>query len=101
MARFIKFKFQTILKLNFNGGQFYKKIKNFGYYTKLLILHLNQDWKRKCWLFALKFWVKNFESKSLSEFKLNTKPIMARFLKFKFQTILKLNFNGGQFYKKI
>ena len=45
MARFIKFKFQTILKLNFNGGQFYKKIKNFGYYKKLLILHLNQDLK--------------------------------------------------------
>ena len=25
MAGFLKFKFQTILKLNFNGGQFYKK----------------------------------------------------------------------------
>ena len=28
------------------------------------------------------------------------KPIMARFLKFKFLFIYKLNFNGGQFYKK-
>ena len=27
MAWFLKFKFQSILKLNFNGGQFYKKIK--------------------------------------------------------------------------
>ena len=26
MARFLKFKFLIILKLNFNGGQFYKKI---------------------------------------------------------------------------
>ena len=25
MVRFLKFKFLTILKLNFNGGQFYKK----------------------------------------------------------------------------
>ena len=29
------------------------------------------------------------------------KPKTVRFLKFKFQTVLKLNFNGGQFYKKI
>ena len=28
------------------------------------------------------------------------KPKMVRFLKFKFLFILKLNFNGGQFYKK-
>ena len=27
MAQFLKFKFQTILKLNHNGGQFYKKYK--------------------------------------------------------------------------
>ena len=46
-----------------------------------------------------KFWVENFELKILSDFKLN-KPIVARFLKFKFLFIYKLNFNGGQFYKK-
>ena len=34
-------------------------------------MHLNKDWIRKCWFFALKFWVKKFESKILSEFKLN------------------------------
>ena len=44
--------------------------------------------------------VENFELKILSEFKLN-KPKMAQFLKFKFLIILKLNFNGGQFYKNI
>ena len=35
MARFLKFKFLIILKLNFNGGQFYKNILNFGYFKKL------------------------------------------------------------------
>ena len=35
MVRFLKFKFQTILKLNFNGGQFYKNTLNFGYLKKL------------------------------------------------------------------
>ena len=35
LARFLKFKFQIILKLNFNGGQFYKKILNFDYLKKL------------------------------------------------------------------
>ena len=29
-----------------------------------------------------------------------TKPKMVRFLKIKFLIIIKLNFNGGQFYKK-
>ena len=29
------------------------------------------------------------------------KPKMVWFLKFKFLIIIKLNFNGGQFYKKI
>ena len=43
--------------------------------------------------------VENFELKILNEFKLN-KPKMVRFLKIKFLIILKLNFNGGQFYKK-
>ena len=32
---FLKFKFLTIIKLNFNGGQFYKKILNFDYFKKL------------------------------------------------------------------
>ena len=31
MARFLKLKFQIILKINFNGGQFYQKIVNFRY----------------------------------------------------------------------
>ena len=31
MARFLKFKFLFIYKLNFNGGQFYKKTLNFDY----------------------------------------------------------------------
>ena len=64
MARFLKFKFQTILKLNFNGDQFYKNILNFAYYKKWYILHLNKDWRRKCWLFALKILVKKLESKN-------------------------------------
>ena len=29
------------------------------------------------------------------------KPKIVQFLKFKFLTIIKLNFNGGQFYRKI
>ena len=36
MACFLKFKFLTVLKLNSNGGQFYKKIKKFGYYKKIV-----------------------------------------------------------------
>ena len=35
IVRFLKFKFQIIIKLNFNGGQFYKKILNFDYFKKL------------------------------------------------------------------
>ena len=35
IVRFLKFKFLTIIKLNFNGGQFYKKILNFDYFKKL------------------------------------------------------------------
>ena len=35
MVQFLKIKFQIILKLNFNGGQFYKKVLNFGYFKKL------------------------------------------------------------------
>ena len=62
IVRFLKFKFLVVIKLNFNGGNFIKKYK-------ILVFTKNcKDWKRKCWLFALKFWVKNFESKILSEF---------------------------------
>ena len=38
-VQFLKFKFLTIIKLNFNGGQFYKKILNFDYFKKMEILH--------------------------------------------------------------
>ena len=34
MARFLKFKFLFLYKLNFNGGQFYKKTLNFDYFKK-------------------------------------------------------------------
>ena len=34
MARFLKFKFLFIYKLNFKGGQFYKKTLNFDYFQK-------------------------------------------------------------------
>ena len=44
-----------------------------------------------------KLWVENLESKILSDFKLDK---MVWFKKFKFLITLKLNFNGGQFYKK-
>ena len=37
-VKFLKFKFLTIIKLNSNGGQFYKK-KNFDYFKKMEILH--------------------------------------------------------------
>ena len=36
MVRFLKFKFQTILKLNFNGGQFYKKYIKFWLLQKIV-----------------------------------------------------------------
>ena len=35
MVRFLKFMFLIILKLNFNGGQIYKKMLNFDYLKKL------------------------------------------------------------------
>ena len=38
-VQFLKFKFLTIIKLNFNAGQFYKKILNFDYFKKMEILH--------------------------------------------------------------
>ena len=40
MARFKKIKFLIILKSNFNGGQFYKKILDFDYYRKEITLFL-------------------------------------------------------------
>ena len=62
--------------------------------------------------FVRQKWVENFESKILSDFKLNklvwdyvnfsiNKLKIVWFKKIKFLTTLKLNFNGGQFYKKI
>ena len=39
IVQFLKFKFLSIIKLNFNGGQFYKKILNFDYFKKIEILH--------------------------------------------------------------
>ena len=80
MAQFLKFKFLNIKKWNFNGVQFYKKIWNLNYsknckfFSYLKFEIENGDYLR--W----KFWVEKFESKILSEFKLN---------------------NGGQFYKNI
>ena len=35
IVRFLKFKFLTIIKLDFNWGQFYQKILNFDYFKKL------------------------------------------------------------------
>ena len=35
IVRFFKFKYLIIIKLNFNEGQFYKKILNFDYFKKL------------------------------------------------------------------
>ena len=39
IVQFLKFKFLSIIKLNFNGGQFYKKILNFDYFKKMEIVH--------------------------------------------------------------
>ena len=68
---FLKFKFLIIIKLNFNGGQFYKKILNFDYFKNLEILHkinfLIKIGEQLRW----KFWVENFETKILRELKLN------------------------------
>ena len=66
MARFLKFKFLIILKLNYKWGQFYKNILNFGYLKKLWILQLNKVWNGKCRAFALK----TKKLKIMSNFKL-------------------------------
>ena len=34
MVQFLKFKFLIIIKLNFNGDQFYNKMLNFDYFKK-------------------------------------------------------------------
>ena len=72
MARFLKFKFLFIFKLNFNGGQFYKKkTLNFDFFQKICQNCIeikfeieNVDFVRQ------KLWVENSESKILSDFKL-------------------------------
>ena len=55
---FLKLKFLLIIKLDFNGGQFYKKILNFAYLKSLKLKMVN-------------ICVEKFESKILSEFKIN------------------------------
>ena len=80
------------------GGQFYKKTLNFDYFKKLsncieIKFEIeNVDFVRQ------KLWVENFESKILSDFKLNYNVGPFIFFKFKFLILLKLNYNGGQFY---
>ena len=37
IVRLLKFKFLNVIKLNFNGGQFKKKIINIDYFKKLQI----------------------------------------------------------------
>ena len=66
MARFLKFKFLIIFKLNFNGGQFYKKILKFDYFKKMKILHKIKFEIKNGEHLRWKFWVENFESKILS-----------------------------------
>ena len=39
MAQFLKFMYQITFKLYFNGGQFIKKILNYGYFKKLKKSH--------------------------------------------------------------
>ena len=51
MAQFLKLNFLITLKLNFNGGRFYKKILNFGYFKKLK--KIVKFAVKKNWAFAL------------------------------------------------
>ena len=37
MARFLKLKFLIVLKLNFNGDQFYKKLLNFNWLLQKIV----------------------------------------------------------------
>ena len=66
IVRFLKNKFLTVIKLNFNGGQFYKKILNFDYLKKRKFC-IKQSLKLK----MVNICVEKYESKILSEFKLN------------------------------
>ena len=71
MARFLKLKSLIIFKLNFNGGQFYKKnliliiSKNCKFCRCIKLKIKNDEHLRR------KFWDENFEMKILGEFKLN------------------------------
>ena len=62
MVQFLKFKFLNIIKLNFNGVQFYKKILNFNYFKKIVnlaeILSLKLKMVNIC---VENFCVENFE----------------------------------------
>ena len=46
MAQFLKIKFLTILKLNFNEGQFIKKYKNCKFCTSITFEKENVDYLR-------------------------------------------------------
>ena len=54
MVQFLKIKFQIALKFNFNGGQYCKKILNFGYFKKWEKIHYEivkfeiPDFERLC-----------------------------------------------------
>ena len=72
MVWFLKFKFLFIIKLNFNGGQFYKKKFNSDYFKKLWNLQWKKVWIENVQHLRQKLWAENFESKILSEFKLKT-----------------------------
>ena len=63
---FLWFKFLIIIKLNFNGDQFYKKIK-FWLFKKIVIFAEILSLKLK----MVNICVENFKLKILSECKLN------------------------------
>ena len=63
MVQILKIKFPIILKLNNNGGQFYKKILNFGYFQNCkFCINIKFEIEKLDYL-RWKFWVENFESK--------------------------------------
>ena len=64
MARLLKFKFQSILELNFNGGQFYKKNIKFWLLQKIVNFALKLSLKKKMLIICvLNFDWKNFSRK--------------------------------------
>ena len=71
MAWFSKFKFLFAIKLNFNGGQFYKEISNFGYFQKLEKIRLQFEKVEHL------FEVENFE-----HLRLNTRGNFGYYKKF-------------------